>query len=158
MLRNANYLSGSGQLDDELVGRLRVAVVRTYRRLRQEDGPDTTPSQTSALASLLRHGPMTIGELAALERVRPPTMTRIVCGLEEAGLIERRPDERDRRARVVAASAAGAAFAAERRERRNAILAAGLVGLDAADVAALTRAIEILERVADDLPKPVGRS
>ncbi len=146
-------------LDDELITRLRVAVVRTYRRLRQEDGPDATPSQSSALGSLLRHGPMTLGELAAVEHVRPPTMTRIVCGLEEAGLIERRPDERDRRVTVVAASEAGRAFAARTRARRNAFLAARLSGLDAGDVAALTRAIELLERLHEAEERiPAGRS
>jgi DNA-binding MarR family transcriptional regulator len=148
-------------VDDELVTRLRMAVVRMYRRLRQEDGPDATPSQMSALASLLRLGPLTLGELAAVERVRPPTMTRIVAGLEEAGLIEREPDQRDRRVTRVRVSPAGDAFAARTRARRNAFLAARLAELGQADLDALERAVGVLERLAADAvvpPRsPVGR-
>jgi DNA-binding MarR family transcriptional regulator len=150
------------EVDDELVTRLRMAVVRMYRRLRQEDGPDATPSQMSALASLLRLGPLTLGELAAVERVRPPTMTRIVAALEEAGLVERQPDQHDRRVTRVRVSAAGDAFAARTRARRNAFLAARLAELDRADLDALTRAVGVLERLAADavtLPRsPAGRS
>jgi DNA-binding MarR family transcriptional regulator len=149
------------ELDDELVTRLRMAVVRMYRRLRQEDGPDATPSQMSALASLLRLGPLTLGELAAVERVRPPTMTRIVAALEEVGLVERQPDQRDRRVTRVRVSPAGDAFAARTRARRNAFLAARLAELDQADLDALTRAVGVLERLAADavtLPRsPAGR-
>jgi DNA-binding MarR family transcriptional regulator len=150
------------ELDDELVTRLRMAVVRMYRRLRQEDGPDATPSQMSALASLLRLGPLTLGELAAVERVRPPTMTRIVAALEEAGMVERQPDQHDRRVTRVTVSPAGDAFAARTRARRNAFLAARLAELDQADLDALTRAVGVLERLAADavtLPRsPAGRS
>jgi DNA-binding MarR family transcriptional regulator len=150
------------EVDDELVTRLRMAMVRMYRRLRQEDGPGATPSQMSALASLLRLGPLTLGELAAVERVRPPTMTRIVAALEEAGMVEREPDQRDRRVTRVRVSPAGDAFAAGTRARRNAFLAARLAELDQADLDALTSAVGVLERLAADavtLPRsPVGRS
>jgi DNA-binding MarR family transcriptional regulator len=149
-------------VDDELVTRLRMAVVRLYRRLRQEDGPGATPSQMSALASLLRLGPLTLGELAAVERVRPPTMTRIVAGLCDAGMVERVPDERDRRVTRVSVSPAGESFAAATRARRNAFLAARLSELGPEDLDALTRAVAVLERLAaDSLParhSPAGRS
>jgi DNA-binding MarR family transcriptional regulator len=136
--------------DRELAGQLRVAVMRLARRLRQEAGQPATPSQLSALAAILRAGPLTLGRLATVERVRPPTMTRIVTALEEAGLVERRTDPADRRICLVSATDAGRAFAEETRSRRDAWLAARLAELDPADSAQLTRTLGLLEELAGD--------
>ena len=80
----------STSADHELATRLRLAIARSARRLRQEAGTDLSPSLTAALATVERHGPLTPSELAARERVQRPTITRVACRLEEAGLVDAR--------------------------------------------------------------------
>src|SRR3954465_3155941 len=80
-----------------LAAQLRLAVVRTARRLRRGAGTDLSPTLTSALATVERHGPLTPSELAAREGVRRPTATRIVAKLEAQGLVERSGDPHDGR-------------------------------------------------------------
>jgi DNA-binding MarR family transcriptional regulator len=133
----------------ELAARLRVAITRTARRLRQEAGGDLSPSQTAALVTLERYGPLTPSELADLERVQRPTATRIVARLEEAGLAARAADPDDRRSFVVAATPEGSALLRKLRTRKNAYLARRLRDLDAADLATLERAADILERLQE---------
>src|SRR5918999_109825 len=91
----------------ELASRLRLVVARLARRLRRETESDVSPSQISALSSIARLGPLTLGELSAAEGVRPPTMTRVVACLEEAGLVSRTVDPADRRVAHVAATGDG---------------------------------------------------
>src|SRR5919201_1789564 len=86
----SNSSATSAHLDRELVVRLRLAVMRLGRRLRQQTGEEITASQLSALSSVDRLGPLSLGALAAVERVRPPTLTRIVGHLEAAGLVAQR--------------------------------------------------------------------
>jgi DNA-binding MarR family transcriptional regulator len=128
-----------------LAARLRLVITRTARRLRQEAGTDLGPSQTSALATLDRHGPLTPSELARLERIQRPTATRIVARLEEAELVERVADPSDGRSFTVGATAAGRALMKKLRSRKNAYLARRLRGLDSEDLATLERAATILE-------------
>jgi DNA-binding MarR family transcriptional regulator len=128
-----------------LAARLRLVITRTARRLRQEAGTDLGPSQTSALASIERHGPLTPSELARIERIQRPTATRIVARLEEAGLVERVADPTDRRSFTVAINADGLALMNKLRTRKNAYLARRLRALDEDDLATLDRAAEILE-------------
>src|SRR5271165_7524270 len=82
---------------EDVAGRLRIAVNRLQRRLRQESLGGLSPPQASALGSVNRHGSPTLGELAAVEQVQPPTMTRIVATLAEAGMVTRITDDADRR-------------------------------------------------------------
>ena len=133
----------------ELASRLRLAITRTARRLRQEAGTDLSPSQTAALATIDRHGPLTPSELASLERVQRPTATRIVARLEEQDLVDRAADPGDRRSYIVTATPKGRALLQRLRTRKNAYLARRLRGLEAEEVAALARAAEILERLQD---------
>src|SRR6478735_5700638 len=84
--------------------RLRMAIVRTARRLRQEAASEAsglTPTSTAALATIDRHGPLTPSELAAIERVKRPTVTRTLSCLEREGLIARTPDPADGRSALV---------------------------------------------------------
>jgi DNA-binding MarR family transcriptional regulator len=81
----------------DLAARLRLVVTRLARQLRQRAVVDLSPSQISALATIERGGPVTLGELAALEHVQPPSVTVVVTRLEEKGLVIRRQDPRDRR-------------------------------------------------------------
>ena len=88
-------------VDQDLVTRTRLAVLRLARRLRQQVTPGITPSQQSALAAIEHRGPLTLGELAAYENVQPPSITRIVGNLEAADLVERTTAAADRRVSLV---------------------------------------------------------
>ena len=126
---------------------LRVVVARTARRLRQEAGTDLSPSQTAALATIERHGPLTPSELAVRERIQRPTATRVIARLEEMGLIGRTTDPQDRRSSLVSVTPEATALLAEQRTRKTAFLAERLDGLDAEDRATLERAADVLERM-----------
>ena len=129
--------------------RLRMVVARLNRRLRQEGNEGATPSQLAALATIERHGPITLGELAAFERVRPPTMTRIVAGLEETKLVQRTVDASDRRVSRVSITRDGTRLLARSRTRRDAFLASLLEHLDPDDLVLVERVVPILERLAN---------
>src|SRR5687768_12318497 len=96
--------------DTELPARLRMAIARTARRMRQEAGDDLSPSMTAALATIERHGPLAPSRLADLERIKRPTATRVLRRLEEEGLIERTADPSDGRGAVVSITRQGAAL------------------------------------------------
>ena len=134
----------------DLAGRLRLTIVRTARRLRQEAGTGLSPSLTAALSTVERHGPMTPSELAARERIQRPTATRVLARLEEAGLVHRTPDPQDRRSSLVEATPAAHHLLAELRTRKTAFLAERLERLAPEDRATLERAAEILERMLDE--------
>src|ERR1700753_3665986 len=85
----------------ELAHRLRPAITRLHRRMRQEAGGDLSPSQLAALGTISLHGPLTPSELAARERIQRPTATRVLGRLEDAGLILRTADPSDRRSSLV---------------------------------------------------------
>ena len=135
--------------DAELAARLRLSVTRLARRLRQKSDVEATASQISALATIERLGPLTIGELSAAERVQPPSMTRIVAGLEDLDLIQRETDERDRRVARVRVSSLGQGLLERSRSKKNAYLAARLGSLSDEERAALARAADILERLLE---------
>src|SRR5471032_3308558 len=105
--------------ETELAARLRLAVMRLSRRLRQQVAGGVTSSQVSALATVERLGTPTLGELAASEQVQPPSMTKIVVGLEAAGLVARQEEEADRRIVRVKLTAEGRRTLARSRSLRN---------------------------------------
>lgn len=132
----------------DAAAQLRLGVVRTARRLRQEAAAEATgltPTSTSALATIERHGPLTPSELAQLERVQRPTVTRTLGCLEREGLVERTPDPADGRSSLVSVNAAGRERLRRLRGRKNAYLAKRMREMPADDVATLERAAEILE-------------
>jgi DNA-binding MarR family transcriptional regulator len=135
----------TAEIKEELAPRLRWAVTRLARRLRQEAGADLGPSQTAALATVERHGPLSPSELAEIERIKRPTATRIVRHLEEAGLVERVKDPEDRRSSILSVTAEGRALLKRLRERKTAYLAKRLAAMDADDRRTLERAAELLE-------------
>ncbi len=101
--------------DAALASSLRISVMRLARRLRLErDSDDLTLNQLAVLGTLDRSGPLSVGELAGIEKVKPPSMTRTVACLEEAGLVTRRPHDTDGRQVVVELTADG-----PRRARRR---------------------------------------
>lgn len=123
--------------------------MRMARRLRAERGDHgLTLTQLAAMATLHRHGAMTPGELAAHERVRPPSMTRTVTGLENLGLVVRTPDPEDGRQVLVSLSEQGQDILRADRAQREQWLARRLAALDPSDRATLQRAAAILDRLA----------
>ncbi len=134
----------------DLAARLRLAVTRTARRLRQEAGTDLSPSLTAALATVERRGPLTPSELAARESVKRPTATRIAARLEAEGLVARTGDPSDGRVTLLAATPAGLALLRNLRTRKNAYLARRLEDLPSEDLAALERAAPVLERLLEN--------
>ena len=140
----------ASSVDASLVAGLRMVVMRLARRLRQQAEGDVSPSLLSALSSIARLGPLTLGELAAVEQVQPPTMTKIVVRLEERGFVLREVDERDRRVTRVSVSDEGRRFAARSRTRRNAYLAERLERFDPDERELLQRALPLLERLVED--------
>ncbi len=135
----------STSADQELAGRLRHAIARSARRLRQEAGTGLSPSLTAALATVERHGPLTPSELAARERVQRPTITRVVCRLEDAGLVTRAADPTDRRSALITITPGGRALLEAARTRKDVFLSERLEALAAADRATLERAAALLE-------------
>ena len=139
------------QLAAETVSRLRLVLLRLARRLRQNT-PGMTQSQLSALASVQREGPLTIGDLAAIENVQPPSISRIVGALEGEGWIERVADPRDGRVALVQTTATGQRELERLRADREAWLARHLDLLTAAERRKVEAALPALERLltADD--------
>ena len=140
----------------ELAARLRLAVTRLARRLRQEAGAGITPSMLSALSSADRQGPVTMRDLCAAEQVQPPTMTRIVAALVAGGLVVREADAKDGRVAWVKVTADGRRLLERSRRRKEAFLARALRELDPRDVATLEAAADVLERFTE-APHEVGK-
>ena len=133
--------------ETELAPRLRLAITRSARRLRQEAGSALSPSQGAALATIARHGPLTPSELAAREKIQRPTATRVLARLEETGLVLRAADPADRRSSLLTVSPAGAALLEELRTRKDAFLSERLEALGARDRETLERAAALLEEL-----------
>jgi DNA-binding MarR family transcriptional regulator len=133
-----------------LASELRFSVMRLRRRLANQGHPDNPLSLNAmaVLGALYRNGDLTNGELAAHERVQPPSMTRTVNCLEEGGYVARRPHETDGRQIVVSLSEKGRETLLADRDRRDAWLATRLRDLSADERAVLRQAAPILERLA----------
>jgi DNA-binding MarR family transcriptional regulator len=133
-----------------LATELRIAVMRATRRLRAEKSDtDLSDGQLSVLALLEREGPRTPREIAAYERVQPPSMTRTLTALLDLGLVTRTEHPDDRRQVLIAVTQSGAATVRETRRRREAWLARRLAELTSEERDVLARATQILRRIAD---------
>lgn len=136
----------------ERAAHLRMAIVRTARRLRQEAAVETsglTPTSVAALATIERHGPLTPSEIAEIERVKRPTITRTLECLQREGLIDRARDPEDGRSALVSINGAGRARLRRLRGRKNAYLARRMRDLTDEEVETLERAAEILDRMRE---------
>ena len=142
--RAADLRSNAG-----LANALRPSVMRLARRLRQmrDDSLDLNSNQLSAMGVLLNHGDLPMGELAALEKMQPPSMTRIVNGLEERGLVTRQPDPHDRRSARVSLTDDGRQILLADRRRRDEWLALRIAELDPDERDVLRQCVRILEKV-----------
>jgi len=129
---------------------LRVATGRLQRSLRQQRGAADLPEgQFTTLAALHRHGPMTPGALADHERVRPPSMTKIVNQLVEQGLVAKTGSESDKRQVLVEITDAGSREVLETRRRRDTWLTARLETLDPAERQLLDESCKILLKLME---------
>jgi DNA-binding MarR family transcriptional regulator len=134
-------------IEDELAPRLRLAVMRLARRLRQQGEEGATPSMLSALSSVERLGPVTLSELAQVERVQPPSITKVVGRLEEEGFVARSGDANDRRISRIALTGKGKRFIEQNRSRKTAYLARGLRNLELRERAVLNEALDVFDRL-----------
>jgi DNA-binding MarR family transcriptional regulator len=128
---------------------LRYSVTRLARQLRRQAGTELTPTQSAALVSIEKHGPITIGDLASREQVSAPTATNVVSKLEAADLVRRLRDETDRRVCRVELTACGERALETSRNRKTEWLAARLRDLPADDLAKLTAALDVLEHLTE---------
>lgn len=134
--------------DQDLPSRLRLSTARLARLLRQQAGTGLSPSQQSVLVSVALHGPLTLGRLARIEQVTPPTITRIVSRLEDDGLLTRHVDPTDRRITRLEITAEGQRRLEHSRQRRNAWLAVKLRQLEPDQLRHLEAALPVLEALA----------
>lgn len=131
---------------------LHSAAIHLLRRVRKEDERSgISPGRLSALSVLVFGGPMRLTDLARIEQVKPPTMTRIVAGLAAQGLVRRETVPGDARAVRLVATARGARTMHDARRRRVQSLAAALTGLAADEIAVLSRAATLMERIGKAL-------
>lgn len=135
----------------ELASALRLSLLRAARRLRaQRVNTAATLSQLSALATVCKSGPLSAGEIAAIERVQPPSMTKILAALEQSGWIERSSHPEDRRQSIIAITPAGRDLLAAETRARDEWLAKRLVDFSADDLRKLGEAVEVLDKLGSE--------
>jgi DNA-binding MarR family transcriptional regulator len=144
----------SAEASAKLAGELRLATGRLSRRLRQVGAGGLTVSQLSALASVDRLGPVQLGELARVESVAAPTITRVVTALEERKLLRRRSSPDDRRAAIVEITLAGRRALTDVRGKQITYLVDALGRLDPDDCELLAEAVPLLNDLLEDGTQP----
>jgi DNA-binding MarR family transcriptional regulator len=133
---------------EALADKLHSSAIHLLRQLRKEDDASgLSAPRLSALSVVVFGGPLTLGQLAAAEQVKPPTMTRIVTGLEKDGLVQRLGDLQDRRLTLIQATAKGRMVLAAGRARRVEKLASAVRRLSASELAELARATQLLDEI-----------
>lgn len=142
-----------------LADQLHSAAIHLLRQLRKEDDASgLSAPRLSALSVAVFGGPLTLGQLAAAEQVKPPTMTRIVTGLEKDGLVRRIGDPRDRRLTRIKATTKGQKVLAAGRARRVEKLAAAVRALRGSELADLTRGVHLLQEIIGSMRAPRNRN
>ena len=133
---------------EALADKLHSSAIHLLRQLRKEDdATGISAPRLSALSVVVFGGPLTLGQLAKAEQVRPPTMTRIVTGLEKDGLVQRIDDPRDGRLTRIQATVKGRNVLAAGRARRIERLATAVRRLGAPELAELARGAQLLEEI-----------
>lgn len=140
---------GAAPSSEELADRIHSAAIRLLRSLRRQDDKwGLSAPRLSALSVVVFGGPVTLGDLARAEQVRPPTMTRLIQALEAEGLVIRTPDADDKRVMWIKATSRGRRLLLRGRKARVRALAASLRTLDKGSVDTLEKAAALLETVA----------
>lgn len=134
----------------DLAARFRQALTPLVRRLRTQVEGDMTPSLMSALATVARQGPITLGDLAAAEKVTPPMATKLATALADKGLVDRVPCEDDRRVVRLSLTTDGRRLLDRSHTRRNAWLAQRFAALTEDERVALAEAVAVIERLNRD--------
>jgi DNA-binding MarR family transcriptional regulator len=145
-----NQLGPATGTPAEVAGNLRVALMRTVRRLKRETDGEHSISVVAALASVSKRGPLTLSELAEAEGVSRPSMTVLAANLLEQNLVAREPDESDGRLVRVRITPEGKRVLERSRTRRTAYLAKRLGALSAEELRTLDQAATILLRLAEE--------
>jgi DNA-binding MarR family transcriptional regulator len=144
---------------EALADQLHSSAIHLLRQLRKEDDASgLSAPRLSALSVVVFGGPLTLGRLAAAEQVKPPTMTRIVTGLEKDGLVQRIGDPRDRRLTRIQATRKGQKVLAAGRARRVEKLAAAVRLLPRSKLAELRRGVQLLGEVTDSMRERQNRN
>jgi DNA-binding MarR family transcriptional regulator len=128
---------------------LRLAIGRTARRLRQHAGHELSPSRSTLLDTIARHGPLSPSRLAELERMSRPTITRLVAKLKAEGYVECLSDPEDGRSYQISISPKGKALRDVRRRRKSEYLTRLLESADARDLEVLGSAAQVLMRLLE---------
>jgi DNA-binding MarR family transcriptional regulator len=139
--------TGSTSRDD--IDRLRITVLRLARRIRHHSPGTITPSQRFALATIMRHGKLTIGQIADLEHVRPPAASKIVSALEAEAYVSRSVSPEDRRCTHIEATDAGCRYVEQARAAGREWMSEQIAALDCDDVDSIARALPALERLLE---------
>lgn len=143
----------------DLADKLHSAAIHLLRQLRKEDDASgLSAPRLSALSVVVFGGPLTLGELARAEQVKPPTMTRIVTGLEKDGLVKRKDDPSDGRLTHIEATAKGRKILLAGRARRVETLASAVKRLDHTELAELRRGVQLLNDVVASMRRDPPRS
>lgn len=138
---------------ERVADRLHSAAIHLLRLLREEDvASGVSAARLSALSVVVFAGPVTLGQLARAEQVRPPTISGIVAGLEDQGLIRRQPDQQDRRVQWVYATAKGRRILGRARRRRIEAFTSRLRPLSRAELETLEQAADLIERAVGQRP------
>ncbi|MAT06510.1 MAG: MarR family transcriptional regulator [Acidimicrobiaceae bacterium] len=135
--------------DRDDVDRLRVVVLRLARRIRHHSPGTITPSQRFALATIVRHGRLTVGQIADLEHIQPPAASKIVSALESEGFVTRSVSAADRRCTHIVATDAGRAYLDRARAAGRSWMSDQLTQLDPDDVESIGSALPALERLLE---------
>jgi DNA-binding MarR family transcriptional regulator len=146
-LETSTPLAMAAEVDEELASRLRLSINRLHRLLRQESLAGLSPAQASALGAVHRLGSPTLGELAAIEQVQPPTMTKIVATLADGGMVTRVTDAADRRSARVRITPAGKKSLERIRTLKNAFLTRRLAELNPEEQAGAAALVALLEHL-----------
>ena len=137
-----------GEDAEALADHLHSAAIHLLRQLRKEDDASgLSAPRLSALSVVVFGGPLTLGELAHAEQVKPPTMTRIVTGLEREGLVKRKGDPHDRRLTHIEATSKGQKVLAAGRARRVKKLATAVGRMEKKELVELRRGVQLLRDV-----------
>jgi len=135
---------------EELADRLHSVAIRLLRLVRVQDtATGIAPARLSALSVIVFRGPVSLGDLARAEKVRPPTMSRIVHALEAEGLVRRQVNQQDRRAVLIEATEKGAAMLKQGRKRRVKFLASYLSELANSELSDIERAVQAIRKVLE---------
>jgi DNA-binding MarR family transcriptional regulator len=141
-----------GEDAEALADHLHSAAIHLLRHLRKEDDASgLSAPRLSALSVVVFGGPLTLGELARAEQVKPPTMTRIVTGLEREGLVKRKGDPHDRRLTHIEATSKGRKVLAAGRARRVKKLATAVSRMEKKELAELRRGVQLLRDVVTSM-------